>query len=216
MLSAVSRVQGDKDMVKRLARRALKTSTFLVAPCMLLFALVAKPIVGLLLGEAWLFSVPFLQMYCIVYAMLPIHTTNLQVLNGMGRSDLFLRLEVIKKAVGIAILGFTTFVLRDMHAIVGGYIVSALICTFINASPNKRVIGYDYLEQVRDIFPAFVLAAVACGVAWPLSLIGIGGVALILAQVVVMLGSYCLIARIFHVEEFDYLLGTVRGMLDKR
>lgn len=212
MLSAVSRVQGDKGMVKRLARRALKTSTFLVAPCMLLFALVAEPIVKLLLGEAWLPSVPFLQMYCIVYAMLPIHTTNLQVLNGMGRSDLFLKLEVIKKVVGISILTFTTFALRDLHAIVGGYIVSAFICTFINAAPNKRVIGYDYLEQVRDILPAFILAAVASGIAWPICLTGLAGVSLIAAQVVVMLAAYCLIAKLFHVEEFDYLLATVRGM----
>ena len=216
MLSAVSRVQSDAAMVKRLARRALKTSTFLVAPCMLLFAVVAEPIVRLLLGEAWLPSVPFLQMYCIVYAMLPIHTTNLQVLNGMGRSDLFLRLEVAKKILGIAILSFTVFVLRDLYAIVGGYIVSALICTFINASPNKRVIGYDYLEQVRDICPAFILGAVAAGIAWPLTLLGLGDVALVACQVVVMLGSYCLLAKLLRVEELEYLLSTAKGLVGKR
>lgn len=215
MLSAVSRVQDDAVMVKRLARRALKTSTYLVAPCMLLFALVARPIVVMLLGEQWLPSVPFLQMYCIVYAMLPIHTTNLQVLNGMGRSDLFLTLEVIKKIVGITILCFTTFVLRNLYAIVGGYIVNALICTFINASPNKRVIGYDYLEQVRDICPAFILAAVAAGAAWPLSLVITSNLLLIVAQLVVMFGVYCLLSWLLHVEEFEYLLNTAKGFFGK-
>ena len=178
--------------------------------------MVAEPIVRLLLGEAWLPSVPFLQMYCIVYAMLPIHTTNLQVLNGMGRSDLFLRLEVAKKVLGIAILSFTVFVLRDLYAIVGGYIVSAIICTFINASPNKRVIGYDYLEQVRDICPAFILGAVAAGIAWPLTLLGLGDVALVACQVVVMLGSYCLLAKLLRVEELEYLLSTAKGLVGKR
>lgn len=87
MLSAVSRVQTDVSQVKRLVRRALKTSTFLIVPSMTLFAVAAESIVGLLLGEKWLPCVPFLQMYCFIYALLPIHTTNLQALNGMGRSD---------------------------------------------------------------------------------------------------------------------------------
>lgn len=97
MLSAVSRVQDDVAYVKRLVRRALKTSTFFIVPSMTLFAVAAEPIVGILLGAKWLPCVPFLQMYCFVYALLPIHTTNLQALNGMGRSDLFLKLELIKK-----------------------------------------------------------------------------------------------------------------------
>lgn len=84
MLSAVSRLQSDVALVKRLVRRALKTSTFLIVPSMALFAVCAEPIVRLLLGEQWLPCVPFLQMYCIVYMLLPIHTTNLQALNGMG------------------------------------------------------------------------------------------------------------------------------------
>ena len=101
MLSAVSRVQADVSQVKRLVRRALKTSTFLIVPSMTLFAVAAESIVGLLLGEKWLPCAPFLQMYCFIYALLPIHTTNLQALNGMGRSDLFLKLELIKKSLWI-------------------------------------------------------------------------------------------------------------------
>ena len=115
MLSAISRVQADSDQVKRLVRRALKTSTFIIVPAMTLFAVAAKPIVVLLLGEKWLLCVPFLQMYCFIYALLPIHTTNLQALNGMGRSDLFLKLELIKKAYGICFILFAAFILKDVY-----------------------------------------------------------------------------------------------------
>lgn len=97
MLSAVSRLQSDVIQVKRIVRRALKTSTFLIVPSMTFFAVAANPVVELLLGVKWLSCVPFLQMYCIIYMLLPIHTTNLQALNGLGRSDLFLKLELIKK-----------------------------------------------------------------------------------------------------------------------
>ena len=216
MLSAVSRVQESREQAKRLARRALKTSTFLVVPCMLLFAAAAEPIVRVVLGEAWLPSVPFLQMYCIVYALLPIHTTNLQVLNGVGRSDLFLKLELAKKILGVAILSFTVFILRDLTAIVAGYIVSGVIGTFINAAPNRRVIGYAYTEQVRDICPAFIIGAVAAGASLLATLTGLTDVPLIIVQALIMVAVYLGIAAAFHVEELGYLVSTVRGMLGKR
>lgn len=219
MLSAVSRVQKDVADVKRLARRALKTSTFLIAPAMILFAVAADPIVRLVLGPQWLPSVPFLQMYCLVYALLPVQTTNLQVLNGMGRSDLFLRLEVIKKVLGIVILGVTAFALRDLHAIVVGYIVSSVLCTFINASPNRKVIGYAYLEQVRDICPAFILSAVsAAPSAGAALLLGPSSPALIviIAQAAVFAAVYVGLAALLRVEELGYLVQTLRGIVRGR
>lgn len=216
MLSAVARVQRSKEQAKRLARRALKTSTFLVAPCMLLFAAAAEPIVRLVLGEAWIPSVPFLQMYCIVYALLPVHTTNLQVLNGMGRSDLFLKLEILKKALGIVILSFTTFVLRDLYAIVAGYIVMGIVSTFINALPNRSVIDYSYGEQIRDICPAFILGIIAAGLSFVVVPLGLSDAVRIVLQAIITILVYCGLAAVLRIEEFRYLVNTVRGMLLSR
>lgn len=212
MFSAVSRVQGDVAYVKRLVRRALKTSTFLIVPSMTLFAVTAEPIVGLLLGEKWLPCVPFLQMYCFIYALLPIHTTNLQALNGMGRSDLFLKLELIKKAYGICFILFAAFVLRDVYLMVAMYMVSGVIATFVNAWPNKRVIGYSYGEQVRDIAPAFGLSAVSGGVAlFSGSFIAAAGLRIAI-EVLVMAVLYLGLAAIFKLEAFTYLLTAAKGL----
>lgn len=216
MLSAVARVQENSDQVKRLARRALKTSTFLIVPSMLLFAVVAEPVVRLVLGEAWIPSVPFLQMYCIIYALLPIHTTNLQVLNGVGRSDLFLRIEIAKKIVGITVLAFSTFVLRDLYAIVAGYIATGIISTFINAAPNRRIIGYAYIEQIRDICPAFALAAVGALAAWPVVFLDLGDALCIFVQALIMVAVYLFLAALFRVEEFTYLVNTLHGLVSVR
>lgn len=213
MLSAVSRVQTDVSQVKRLVRRALKTSTFLIVPSMTLFAVVAEPIVGLLLGDKWLPCVPFLQMYCFIYALLPIHTTNLQALNGMGRSDLFLKLELIKKAYGISFILFAAFVLRDVYLMVAMYMITGIISTFVNACPNKRVIGYSYSEQIRDIAPAFVISAIAGGLAlFCGSFVASPGLQ-ILAEVVVMAITYFGIAGIYKLEAFEYLINTARNFL---
>ncbi len=216
MLSAISRVQKNAVAVRRLVRRALKTSTFLIAPSMTLFAVCAEPIVVMLLGEKWLPCVPFLQMYCFVYALRPIHTTNLQALNGVGRTDLFLGLELIKKAYGTCFILFGAFVLQDVYLMVAMYMLSGVISTFVNVWPNKKVIGYSYSEQVRDICPAFLLAAVSGAAAYCVVFLGFPDIATIALQIVVMAVLYLGLAKLFRVEELDYLLATAKEVLGKR
>lgn len=212
MLSAVAHVQDDRARVRRLVRRALKTSTFFIMPAMTLFAVAAEPLVTLLLGEKWVACVPYLQVYCFVYGLLPIHSTNLQAFNGVGRSDLFLKLEVVKKIIGLVILCFAAFVLHDLTAIVFGYAVSGVICTFVNASPSKRVLGYAYSEQLRDIAPAFALSIV-CGLAvYPISWLGLHEIPTIALMCVAMMVLYLVLAKLLRVEELTYLLNTLKGM----
>lgn len=216
MLSAVSRVQSDIAYAKRLVRRALKTSTYLIVPSMAAFALVAEPLVRLLLGEQWLGCVPFLQMYCFVYALLPIHTTNLQALNGVGRSDLFLKLELVKKAYGLAVMLFAAFVLRDVYLLVGSYMLTGIVSTFVNAWPNRKVVGYSYAEQIRDICPSFLLAAGSAAVAFPVSLLALPDLATAVLQVAVMAAAYLILSRLFKVEALSYLLDTAKDLVSSR
>lgn len=216
MLSAVSRVQDDRARVKRLVRRALKTSTFLIAPAMTLFACCAPSLVPALLGSQWEEAVPFMQIYCMVYALLPIHTTNLQALNGMGRSDLFLKLELVKKAYGIAALLFCAFVLNNVCALVMSYLVTGVVSTFVNAWPNKRVIGYSYGEQVRDIAPAFLLSGAASLAAGLVACAGLGAWGTVLAQVAAFAPVYLGLAAALRLEAFTYLLHTARSFISSR
>lgn len=215
MLSAVARVQDDIDYVKRLVRRALKTSTFLIMPCMVLFMVVAEPVVRLLLGEQWLRAVPFLQMYCIVYALYPIHTSNLQALNGMGRSDLFLKIEIIKKIYGVVFILIAAFVFQNIYILVASYILSGIISTFVNAWPNRKVIGYSYFEQIKDICPALILSIFAAAVAYPISFLGLYNVFQILLQALIMAVVYLGFAKVFKLEAFSYLIVTIKELLGK-
>ena len=216
MLSAVSRIQDDTASVKRLVRRALKTSTFLIAPAMTLFGVVAEPIISLLLGEKWLPCVPFLQMYCFIYALLPIHTTNLQALNGMGHSDMFLKLELIKKAYGIVSILFAAYFLKDACLIVATHMVTGLISTFVNAYPNKRVIDYSYGEQLLDIAPAFLLSAAAGGFAFLFGTLIESQLLCIVVEIVVMAAIYLGLAAAFKLDAFIYLVKSVKGLFKSR
>lgn len=216
MLSAVSHVQGDPSEVKRLVRRALKTSTYLIAPTMVLFAVVAPIAVPALLGEKWIESVPYLRVYCLVYALLPIHTTNLQALNGMGRSDLFLKLEVIKKTYGLAAVLFSAFVLKSVDALVFSYLVTGIISTFVNSFPNKNIIGYSYREQIRDISPALMLSGASAFMALCVSSVVKTSMGVFVSQVVVYVAFYLGVSRILRLDSFVYLCGMMRAFFGSK
>ena len=100
----LSNCQGDKVRLKVMVRRSIMTSTYIIMPAMIGLAAVAKPLTVLLLTDKWLPSVPFMQFSCFILAFWPIHTTNLQAINAVGRSDIFLKLEIIKKIIGFSIM----------------------------------------------------------------------------------------------------------------
>lgn len=217
MLSAVARVQGDTVMVKRLARRALKTSTYLIFPMMMFVGAAADPLVRLLLGEQWAPCVPFFQLYCFIYALLPIHSTNLQVINGVGRSDLFLMFEVIRKSYAFALLAIAAMCFAEPVWLVGCYALANVISTFVNMWPVRRLVGYTYREQFADMAPAAVLALAAGAFA---ALVARGAAvpagAEVLLQAAAMALAYMGLSMLFRVEAYAYLRDTVLRGLRRR
>ena len=135
-------------------RRAIVSSSFLVFPMMVGMAVVAEPLVKIVLTEKWLPAVPFIQIACFTYSLLPIHTANLQAINAIGRSDIFLRLEIIKKIVGLVILAAS--LPFGVYAIALGGAISSLISTFINAYPNKQLLDYSYKGTVVRYYAIIV------------------------------------------------------------
>ena len=127
-----------------------------------------------------------------------------------------LKLEVIEKCLGLAIIGFAAFVMRDIYAIVFGSVVVGIVSTFINASPNKRVIGYSYVEQVRDIVPAFAMSAASAVAVWFAASAMPNDVLGILVGIVVMLVVYVLLSWTFHVEEFTYVMRNIKAARERK
>lgn len=216
MMSSIARVQNDKARAKRLMRRAMKSSAFVVFPAMMLLAVVAPVLIPFLLGDQWGEVVPFLQMYCFVYALLPVHSSNLSVISGLGHSGINLILEIVKKAIGLTALAIGAFVFRDVYVLVATAMVIGIVGTFVNAFPNRRIIGYTYMEQVRDLFPSFGLAVTSGALAWSVGLVGLPDVAVFFLQIAVMAVAYLGLAIFFRVESLEYLLTTLKEMLDSR
>ena len=156
LLPTLSEVQDNRIAVKNMTRRAIKTSTYIMAPLMMGLAFCAEPVVRVILTDKWLPCVPFLRIFCVTYMFWPIHTANLNAIKAMGRSDYFLRLEIIKKIMGTVILLSTMWF--GVKAMAYSLLLSGILSQAINAYPNKKLLGYGYLDQMRDCTLGIILA----------------------------------------------------------
>lgn len=215
MLPALSSCQDDRPQFKKMMRRSIITSTFIIIPMMAGLAAMAESVVKIVLGDAWLPCVPFVQLSCIMYAFYPIHTSNLSAINAMGRSDIFLKLEIIKKIQGLALLIGSYLYFKTPIGIAYGALVASLICTFINVHPNKKLIGYGYLEQIKDILPSIFLSSLMGGVVYVLGLIEMNIYFKIVLQIIAGICFYFGIAKILHFERLEYLIQTIKEFREK-
>ena len=213
LLPAMSSEQDDRERVKAMTRRAIKTSTYIMAPLMMGLAAVGGPLIELLLTEKWLPCVPFMRVFCLTYMIYPIHTANLNAIKAMGRSDMFLKLEIIKKVIGISVLLSTMWI--SVEAMAYSLLFTTVLSSFINASPNKKLLDYSYFEQIKDILPALLLAT-AMGVAvYTVGFIGLNSILTLLIQVPLGVAIYVGGSIVFKNETFKDLLGIIKGYLKK-
>ena len=210
LLPTMSGMQDNRETVKVITRRSIVTSSYLMWPMMVGLAAVAKPLVLLLFTEKWLTAVPFLQITCFALGLEPLQTANLNAIKAVGRSDIFLKLEIVKKAISIAIL------LLSMRFGVVAIAVSGLaysvIATMFNAAPNRKLLDYSYFEQVKDILPSFALALLMGAVVYPISLISMPAILVLCMQVLVGAAVYVAMSAILKLEPFYYILNTIKQL----
>lgn len=213
LLPTMASAQDDRERVKNMTRRAIKTSTYIMAPLMMGLVFCATTIVQLILTAKWLPCVPFLQIFCITYMFYPVHTANLNAINAMGRSDIFLKLEIIKKIMGMTLLLSTMWF--GVMAMAYSLLVSCVLSQIINSWPNKRLLNYGYLEQVRDFAPGILLAVVMGICVYFAGYIPLPMIVRLLIQIVLGAIIYIGASAVLKLEEFEYLFGMVKKILKR-
>lgn len=210
MLPAMSAEQDDAGRVKKMMRNSIMLSAYIIFPMMAGLAGVATPLVSLLLGEKWLPCVPYMQIYCFSLAFYPVHSCNLQAINAMGRSDVFLKLEIIKKSYGLAALLIALVCFDSPIGIALTGTVTTLISCFVNASPNKKLIGYSYFEQMKDILPSLLAALAMCGCVLAVGMLQLPDILLLAIQIVAGVAVYVLLSALLRLEPYRILLRAIR------
>ncbi len=154
----LSKMQDDKERLAYNYRKMLKTTAFIIFPIMLMLSALARPLVITLVTVKWEACIILLQIICFTMMWYPIHALNLNLLQVKGRSDLFLRLEIIKKVIGLCIMACT--LPQGIIVFCYGTFVSSMIALAINTYYTGKIIGIGYLRQMGDLLPIFVLSMV--------------------------------------------------------
>ncbi len=214
LFPAISKRQTSKEDMLAILRRAIKTTTYILMPLLAGLAAVAEPLVSLLLTDKWLPSVPYMQIICFTFMMMPIEVDNLQAIKAMGRSDIALKLEIIKKIIGVTLL--IVSIPFGVKAIAISMLIGAVANAIVDAIPNKKLLDYGVGKQIIDILPSLLMSAVMFACVYPLAALPFGRVAVLAIQIAVGILAYVLLSFITKNESFRYLLATVKGMLRKK
>lgn len=214
LLPTMSAQQDDKARLRAMTRRSIKTSVYIMAPLMIGMAATAPVFIRLLLTEKWLPCVPYLRIFCITYLFYPIHTANLNAIKAMGRSDLFLKLEIQKKIIGMILLLSTMWF--GVMAMAYSLLVSCAASQLINSWPNRKLLNYNYTSQLMDILPSLALALVMGAIVLALPVAGWNDLITLVAQILLGGAVYVGGSALFHLEPFMYLLETMKQILRKR
>ena len=210
----MSSEQDDRERVRVMTRRSIKTSSYLMMPLMMGLAVCAEPLVRLILTEKWLPCVPFLRIFCFTYAFYPIHTANLNAIKALGRSDLFLKLEIVKKVMGLALtLSVMWF---GVMAIACSLLLSCVLSQIINAWPNRKLLDYTYLDQLRDMLPQIGLSVVMGAAVYGVSFLRLSDVATLCVQVPLGAAVYIAGSWALKLDSFSYVLGIVRSFISRK
>lgn len=152
----LSKIQDDKPRLKEGYRRVIKTTVLLSFVLMLGMAAVAKSMIQVLIGDQWLLAVPYLQIMCLYMMLYPLHALNLNMLQVQGRSDLFLKLEILKKMVAVIPIILGIFV--NIYWMLASCVVTDIFAFYLNAHYSGPFISYSFKDQVKDILPSLGIA----------------------------------------------------------
>jgi O-antigen/teichoic acid export membrane protein len=204
----LSSIQNDDTRLERVYRKYLCLSAFIVFPCMVGLSVLANPVVVTLLSERWLECVPLLQIICFSMMWYPIHAINLHLLQVKGRSDLFLRLEIIKKIMGVTILCIT--VPMGLVVMCIGSIFGNILGLVVNTYYTGKLINVGYWRQMCDLLPILFLSLAMGAVVYMSVLFIPSNIVKLFVGVVVGGIFYIVVARIFRMEELTDLFSLVK------
>ncbi len=208
LLSAYAKKQDDPAYLKEMLRQSLRMTAFVFFPMMAGLIAVSDPLILLLLNERWAESADFLRYCCLFFASVPLQVVSLQAISAIGQSGVTLKLELAKKIVGILCL--IAGIPFGVKGLLFGKAVSSFLGLLFTAPAQKKLFGYGYLAQIRDILPAFVLSAVMGAAAWSITLTGWGDLPVLLVQMAVGCAVYLLLSYLCKMQSLRELLERIK------
>lgn len=218
LFPAYAKYQDDKPRLKNMVRKSISLSTYIMMPLLIGLAALATPIVLFLLTEKWVECVPYLQIACFYYVLQPIQTANLQAIRAVGKSDIILKLDILKRGFGLL------FILVAMWYgviwIALAPVAMSILASIINVIPNKKLIDYTFKEQMGDLLPNLLLSGTMGITCWLISewLLSIGLANIWTILICVLFGGiYYLIGSIVTKNKsWRYMIESLKDVFKKK
>ena len=191
-------IRDEKERLKQTYKKVIKVTMLVTFVLMLGLAAVAKPMILVLIGEKWLPAVKILQIVCLSLMLYPLHAINLNMLQVKGRSDLFLKLEIVKKTIAVIPVLLGIFI--NIYWMLIGSVFTGFISYYLNAFYSGRFLNYSISEQIRDILPSFCSALFMSMIVFTISFIPISPFILLPVQLIV---GFFIIWGIFEWQKLD-------------
>ena len=214
MLPTLVQKNDNADNVKSFTRKTMCMSAYVIFPLMVGLAIVAKPLVITLLTDKWMACIPYLRIACLAYALQPIQAANCQAIKAMGRSDIYLKMEIIKKIVGIFLL--IVAMPFGVNAIAWSFVWAVFISTLVSIYPNIKLIKYTLKEQIIDLFPSITFCIIMTIITAPIGLIEMPEILCLIIQATFGCLIYCMLSHFFGIKEYGYIRSFVIKVIKKK
>ncbi|NGU67648.1 lipopolysaccharide biosynthesis protein [Clostridium perfringens] len=212
----LSCMQSEEEVLKNMYKKIIKSSVYITFPVMFGLAIVAKPLILFLFGDNWSQSIIYFQILCLAGMLYPLHAINLNILQVKGRSDLFLKLEILKKCVAITLIAISIFSKWGIIGLIWMKVASSIIAFFINSYYSKSIIGYSTLNQIRDILPVLIIT-LFMGITTYFIGTFVPDYNFIKILIQISFGTifFMIISYLFKIEEFFSILDIMKKMIKK-
>ena len=211
----LSKLQDNKDSMVEASRRILKLSIFIIYPILFGLAATSESIVKVVFNEQWLGMIPIMQILAINGLLIPLHKVNLNILTVIGRTDLYLRLEIIKKIVAFITISMALMIGVTLEGLLWVLFINAVLGYIINVHYSKVFIGYGYIDQIKDISPITIVSIMMGVLVYLCSNINISTLYLLVLQIGVGALSYIVLSYFFLKTEFNDVLNIIKSMIKR-
>lgn len=210
---ALSSIQNEPERLKEAYRKIIKTTMIVVFAMMLGMAAIAKPLILILIGPQWVPAIYFLQILCLSDMFYPLHTINLNIINVVGRTDIFLKLEIIKKLIAIPTIFIGIFWGLDQMLWSG--VAVSVICYLLNVHYSAALVDYSLREQLADILPSLSISLAVALVMWSFSFLDIHLYLMLALQIVTGLTLAVLVYEKFRPAEYIEIKAISLQLINK-
>jgi len=215
LFPVMSKFQDEKDQMLVVTRRYIGVSSYLIFPMLMGFLAISDNFIIFLLTEKWIFASQYVKVFCVSFMFNIIQTGNLQVIRASGRSDIILKIDIIKKSLYFVVI--TLFVVFSVSPFI--FAISEIICTIIatcvNIFPTSKILNYGFKQQISDLFPNFIIAVITMVIVLLLNKLNMPAFVLMVLQITVGVVIYIMLSVTSRNQNFFYLLNFIKGKVKK-